>query len=121
MAGGVQSVKQPVVGGDVRAGEGVEEGGFSGVGVAYDSRHRYLVLHPPLALGAPDAPDVLQFLLQFVDLPVDMPPVRLQLGLAGALGADGAFAAGAGLPLQMGPHAGQAGQQVLVLDRKSVV
>ena len=44
-----------------------------------------------------------------------MPPVGLQLGLAGAAGADGRGAAGGGLPHQVGPHAGQARKQVLVL------
>ena len=43
--------------------------------------------------------------------------VRLQLGLAGALGADGPLAAGARLALQVGPHAGQARQQILILSQ----
>ncbi|CAN4043845.1 RNA polymerase sigma factor, partial [Dysosmobacter welbionis] len=46
-----------------------------------------------------------------------MAAVRLQLGFAGALGADGPLAAGARLSLQMGPHAGQPGQQILVLGQ----
>ena len=41
-----------------------------------------------------------------------MPPVGLQLGLAGAAGADGAL-----LALQVGPHAQQPGQQILVLGQ----
>ena len=46
---------------------------------------------------------------------MDQAAVGLQLGLAGALGADGSLAAAAALALQMGPHAGEPGQQVLVL------
>ena len=46
-----------------------------------------------------------------------MPPVGLQLGLAGAAGADGGGAAAGGLPHQMGPHARQPGQQILVLGQ----
>ena len=42
--------------------------------------------------------------------------VRLQLGLAGALGANGSLTAAA-LTLQMGPHSRQPGQQVLVLGQ----
>lgn len=64
-------------------------------------------------MGA-DAPHLLQLLLQLVDLPPDVPPVRLQLRLTGALRADGR-AAGAALPFQMRPHADQPGQQILVL------
>ena len=41
-----------------------------------------------------------------------MPPVALQLGLAGTAGANGAF-----LTLQMLPHAGETGQQVFVLGQ----
>ena len=45
-------------------------------------------------------------------LSADVPPVGLQLGLAGAAGADGAL-----LALQVGPHAQQPGQQILVLGQ----
>ena len=48
---------------------------------------------------------------------MDNAAVRLQLGLTGALGADGALAAGAALALQVGPHARQTGQQILVLGQ----
>ena len=49
---------------------------------------------------------------QLLDLAADVPPVGLQLGLAGAAGADGAL-----LALQVGPHAQQPGQQILVLGQ----
>ena len=112
--GGVQRVEQPVVGGDARAGDGVEQRGLACVGIAHDGHHRDLVFHPALPLGAPHAAHLLQLLLQLVDLPADMAAVRLQLRLTGALGADGR-AAGAALPLQMRPHTDQPRQQILVL------
>ena len=115
--GGVQRIKQPVVGGDTRPGDGVEQGGFSSIGVAHDGHHRDLVFLPPLALGAADPPHLLQLRLQLVDLPVDVAAVRLQLRLTGALGANGTLAAGAGLSLQMSPHTHQPRQQILVLGQ----
>ena len=113
--GSVQRIEQPVVGGDTRAGDGVEQRGLARVGVAHDGHHGDLVFHPALPLGAPHAAHLLQLCLQLVDFPMDVPPVRLQLRLAGTLGADRSLAAGARLPLQMGPHAHQPRQQVLVL------
>jgi hypothetical protein len=68
-------------------------------------------------LGAPHPAHVLQVFPELVDFAVDVPPVRLQLGFTGALGADGPAAAGARLALQMGPHACEAGQKVLVLGQ----
>ena len=44
---------------------------------------------------------------------MDVPPVGLQLGLAGAAGADGAL-----LALQVFPHARQPGQQISVLGQR---
>ena len=46
-----------------------------------------------------------------------MPPVGLQLSLAGAPGADGGLAAGGGLAHQMPPHTGQSGQQIFILGQ----
>ena len=114
--GGVQRVEQAVVGGDIRTGDGVQQRGFSRVGVAHDGHRGDLVLAAALALGGADTAHLLQLRLQLVDLAADVAAVGLQLGLAGALGADGR-AAGAALPLQMAPHADQAGQQVLVLGQ----
>ena len=114
--GGVQRIKQAVVGGDVRAGDGVEQRGFPGVGVAHDGHHGDLVLAAALALGGTHPAHLLQLPLQLVDLAADMTAVGLQLGFAGTLRADGR-AAGAALPLQMAPHADQAGQQVLILGQ----
>ena len=110
--GGVQSVKQAVVGRDLRAGELVQQGGLARVGIAHDGYHRHLVFDPPLPLGGTHPAHIPQLVLQLGDLSVDVPPVGLQLGLAGAAGADGAL-----LPLQMGPHSQQPGQQVLVLGQ----
>ena len=102
--GGVQGVEKPIVGGDFRAGELIEQGGFTRVGVAYDGHHRHLVLLPTLALGGTDPAHVPQLLLQLGDLAADMPPVSLQLGLTGTAGTDGAL-----LALQVAPHADESG------------
>ena len=110
--GGVQGVEQPVIGRDGRPGEPVEQGGFARIGIAHNGHHRHLVLDAPLPLGGPHPAHILQLLLQLGDLAADVPPVALQLGLAGAAGADGAL-----LPLQMGPHAHQAGEQILILGQ----
>ena len=110
--GGVQGVEQAVVGGDGRPGELIQQGGLARVGVAHDGHHRHLVLDAPLPLGGPHPADLLQLGLQLGNFPVDVPPVALQLGLAGAAGADGAL-----LALQVGPHAQQPGEQILVLGQ----
>jgi len=110
--GGVQGVEQAVVGGNGRPGELVEQGGLARVGVAHNGHHRHLVLDAPLPLGGPHPADLLQLGLQLGNFPVDVPPVAFQLSLAGAAGADGAL-----LALQVGPHAQQPGQQILVLGQ----
>ena len=115
--GGVQGIKQAVVGGDPSPGDGIEQRGLAGVGVAHDGHHGDLVFHAALALSTPDPAHLLQLRLELVDLAVDMAAVRLQLGLAGALGADGPLAAGTGLALQMGPHTDEPGQQILILSQ----
>ena len=114
-SGGIQGVKEAVVGRDGRPGELIQQGGFPGVGVAHDGNHRGLVLLPELALGGPHPADLLQVPADLVDLLVDQAAVGLQLGLAGALGANSSLAAAAALALQVGPHTGEPGQQVLVL------
>ena len=109
---GVQGIEKPVVGGNFRAGELIEQGGFTRVGVAYDGHHRHLVLLPALALGGTDPAHVPQLLLQLGDFPADMPPVSLQLGLTRTAGTDGTL-----LAFQMAPHADQPGQQIFVLGQ----
>ena len=106
---------KPTVSGDVRVGEAVEERGFARVGVAHeaDRRHRVLLAAPPLR--AAHAAHVRELLLQLLDLAADVPPVALELGLAGAARADRARAARCGLPHEVRPHAGQARQQVFIL------
>lgn len=41
--GGIQGIKQAVVGGDPGPGDGIEQRGFAGVGVAHDGHHGDLV------------------------------------------------------------------------------
>ena len=108
--GGIQRVKQPVVGGDSRAGELIEQGGFSRVGVAHNGHHRNGIFHSPLPLDGAHLAHLLQLFFQTVDALPDMPPVRFQLRLAGATGADTAA-----LPGKARAHAGQSGQQIFIL------
>ena len=114
---GVQRVEKPVVGRNVRAGERVEKGGLPRIGIAHDGHHRHLVLDAPLPLDPPDPPHLLQILLQLGDLLPDMPPVGLQLSLAGPSGTDGGLSAGSRLPDQVPPHTREAGQEILILGQ----
>ncbi len=63
-------------------------------------------------MDRPDLADLPQLCLQAGDAAANQAAVRFQLGLAGAAGADAAF-----LPLQVGPHARQPGQQILILGQ----
>ena len=110
--GGVQCIEEPVVGGNVRTGQLVEQGGLTGVGVAHNGHHRYLVLLPAGTLGGTHPAHLIQLLPQLLDFSADVPPVGLQLGLTRTAGTDSAL-----LPLQVGPHTQQTGQQVLILGQ----
>ena len=110
--GGIQGVKEPVVGGDARAGKLIQQRGFARVGVAHNGHHRHGILHPTLPLHATHLAHLLQLLLQPGDPLPDMPPVGFQLGFAGATGADTAALSG-----QVLAHAGKPGQQVLILGQ----
>ena len=92
--------------------EGVEQGRLAGVRVADDGdgRHEAPVAAP--GGGRPLLADVLDPLLHLLDPLADEPPVGLELGLAGAAGADAAAG-----PRQVRPHAGQARQLVLQLGQ----
>ena len=98
-------------------GELVEEGGLARVGVAHDGHHRHLVLDAPLPLGGPDPTDLLQLLLQLWNLPADVPAVGLQLGLAGAAGADGRLPPEAVWRSRWVHMPSQPGEQVLILGQ----
>ena len=110
--GGVQGVKQPVIGGNSRAGQMVQQGGFACVGIAHDGHHRDGVLHPPLPLDGPHLTHLLQLLLQTVDALADVAAVALQFGFAGAAGTDAAA-----LPGKADAHAGKPGQKILILGQ----
>ena len=110
--GGVQRIKQPVIGRDARTGQLIQEGRFACVGVAYDGNHRNGILHPALALNGADFAHLLQFGFQPVDPLPDVTAVRFQLGFAGTPGADAAALAGKACA-----HTGQPGQQVFILGQ----
>ena len=115
-AGGrVERIEQAVVGRDVRPRQAVEQGGLSGVRVADERDDGHGVFLAAAALGAADLAHVLKFLLQLLDLAVDVAAVGLELRLAGAARADRRRAARGRLAHEVRPHTGQARQQVLVL------
>ena len=109
---GIQGIKEPVVGGNARAGQLIEQGGFARVGVAHNGHHRHGILHPALPLDPPDLPHLLQLRFQPVDPFPDVPPVAFQLGFAGAPGANAAALTGKALS-----HAGEPGQQIFILGK----
>ena len=113
--GGVQRVEQAVVGRDLRAREGVQQRALAGVRIADDGHHGHGVALAAAALDGAHLAHLFQLFAQFLYLAADVPPVGLQLGLAGASGADGRGAAGGRLAHQVRPHARQVRQQIFVL------
>ncbi len=113
--GGVQGVKQPVVGMNACAGQRVEQGGFPRVGISNQSNEGRFPLASFPALGGSGLLDVFNLLFQPGDALADMPAVGFQLGFARASGANGAAAAARRLPDQVGPHPGKPRQQILIL------
>ena len=108
--GGVQRVEQSVVGLDVAPGQEVQQRALARVGVADDGHDGHGVALAPAALDAAHLAHLLQLLLELLDAAADVPAVGLELGLAGAAGADGRGAAAGRLAHQVRPHAGQAGE-----------
>ena len=112
---GVQGVEEPVVGRDLRAGQGVQKRGLARVGISDDGHDGHGVALAPLALDAADLAHLFKLLAQLLYLAPDVAAVGLQLGLAGAARAYWRRPARSGLAHQVGPHARQPGQQVFVL------
>ena len=110
--GGVQGVKEAVVGRNARAGEPVQQRGLACIGVAHQRHHRNGVFHPLAALHRPNLADLGQLLLQLGNSGPDVATIRLQLGLTRAPGANAAA-----LPGQADSHTGQAGKQIFVLSQ----
>ena len=73
------------------------------VGVAHQSHGDGAVLFSPPVNDAPGGLHVLQLLLQTGNPPPDVPPVRFQLGFAGASGTDAAAQPGQGRTLSPQP------------------
>ena len=73
-----------------RAGDGIQDRGFAGVGVAHQRHNGDGVLFPALAAKLALLLQGVQFLLQPVDLLPDAAAVDFQLAFAGAAGADAA-------------------------------
>jgi len=109
--GGIEGGEEFVFGEDGRAGEGVEESGFAGVGVADDGGEGPLLAETALALGGALAADEVEVFDDAVDAFLDFAAVGFELGFAfAAAHADAAFLAG-----EMAPVAGEAGEEVLEL------
>ena len=106
----VEGGEELVLGEDVGAGEGAHEGALAGVGVADERHDRHSGARPPAAVEGALAADGLDLALEAGDAVADEASVGLELRLAGAAGADGAFE-----PLQVAPLAGESRQEVLVL------
>ena len=110
--GGVEGGKEPVIGQDIRPAKGVKQRAFTGVGIADQRHHRYAALLPFLAVLGAALPYLFRLLFEALYLAAYQAAVRLQLGLAGAPGADAAAE-----PFQVLPLAGQPGEKVLVLGQ----
>ena len=91
-------------------GQGIEQGGFPGVGVADDGEDGEVLTPAGLTPLPPFIPDPGQILLQPVEAFPEAAAVRLQLGFPGAPAADAAHEPGEGVAF-----AHQPGQQVFHL------
>ena len=105
---GIQRGEELVLRQYARLGQGVEQGGFSRVGVADDGHRLDAVLFPALPAALPLLLHAVKLETQGTDPPADMPPVAFQLGFAGAAGANAA-------PQTRQGHAlsSESGQQIL--------
>ncbi len=91
-------------------GEGVEEGALACVGVADEGCDGEAGAMATIALELSGAFDAVQLAVESLDAAADETPVCLNLGLAGAAGADAAAES-----FKVGPLTGEAGKEVLVL------
>ena len=107
---GVQGGEESVGGGDSGVGQGVEEGALAGVGVADERCHGEFGAAAPFTVKLSGTLDAFNLALESLDSAADEAPVGLNLGLAGAAGADAAAES-----FQVGPLAREAGEEVLVL------
>jgi len=105
--GGVEGGEEFVLGENVGAGEGVQEGGFAGVGVADDGGGGNGDAEASAALDAALLDDLDELGFEVRDAVADDAAVLFELGFAFA--AEGAFAALAG---EVGPGAGESRQGI---------
>ncbi len=107
--GSVEGGEELVFGEYVALAEEVHEGGFADVGVSDKGNAGELAT--VFALDRLLSVDLAEFLLEAGDFVEDNAPVGLDLSLTGATHADTAA-----LSLEVGPHAGEAREEVLVLS-----
>ncbi len=107
---GIEGGKELVLGKDVRLAYLVHEGRFSYVGIANKRNPDHLF--PPFAPSAHLGVNLLELLLQTGDLVTNYTAVGFYLSFTGATQTDTSA-----LPLEVCPHAGQPGQQILILGQ----
>ena len=106
----VERVKQPVIGLNPRAGQRIEQCGFSRVGISHNRHQRQFRLFALSTLNRPHLTDGFQIASQFVNAPSDVTAVALELGLTRSARADAAALTGQHLA-----HAGKPRENVLIL------
>jgi hypothetical protein len=110
--GGIEGGEEFIFGDHFSAGEGIEEGGFAGVGVTDDGSERPEMAAAAGALGGSLAADQVEVLDDSGDSVLDTAAVGFELGFAVAAHADAAFLSG-----EMGPEAGEAREEMLELGQ----
>ena len=86
----LDQIEQAVIGGDVGAGQTVEQRRFARVRVAHEGDDGQIVFLPSSALLGADLAHVFQIFAQLLDARADVALVGLELRLARASGADAA-------------------------------
>lgn len=115
--GGIECGEEHVLGEDVGSREAVEEGGFTGVGVADDRAMGGIEFLAFLALGFALFADDFEFAFAAVYAEVGEAAIDFDLFFAhaafGSATAACAAAAGAAFTIQVAPHSGESGEGVL--------
>ena len=110
--GGIQRIKQAIIGRDSRIGQLVQKRGLACVGIAHNGNHGNGIFLAALTLNGTHLAHLFQFRFQTVDPLTDMTAVGFQLGLTGATGADTAALTG-----KAQTHAGKSGEQIFILGK----
>ena len=107
---GVEGGEQLVLSENRCLAQDIHQGRFAHIGIPDQSHTNQCA--PVSPLRGHLLVDLFQVGLQFADAPADDPAIGLDLPFSGSFHADPSF-----LFLQVGPHLGQSGQQVLILGQ----